>query len=376
MQPRRGVAVDPEPTLEERLPQAAVAGATGVEGTQLALDASASKPGDDDAAIASYTWDLDGDGTYTDAEGATPKVSFPDEGSYPVGVLVTDVSGRSATARADVNVTNAAPVITDARVDDAAPASFSARIADSGSATRVGEALLGRRDRGRDRAADRLERRLHGDGDPPGRVTSARLVVSDGDGGTRRSPRDRRCRSTRSRAPMTRRSRWSAARRRHRPSRPRSRRRPARVRGRRPAGQRVDHAARAVARSDRRRRDLHRRRRRRDRHVHLPRDRQSGPVARREGDGRGRQRPDQIDPVIERAGAPIEPPVATPRVSRPGSKPIDQAKVAAATHRALRRPARSSPSRRRASASAAASSRSGSSRATTRASSCASTASA
>ena len=62
----------------------------GEEGTAITLDASASKPGADDAAIASYAWDLDGDGVYTDAVGATPKATFPDEGTYPVSVLVTD----------------------------------------------------------------------------------------------------------------------------------------------------------------------------------------------------------------------------------------------------------------------------------------------
>ena len=40
VQPRRGVAPEPEPTLEERKPDARVAAATGVEGAEITLDAS------------------------------------------------------------------------------------------------------------------------------------------------------------------------------------------------------------------------------------------------------------------------------------------------------------------------------------------------
>ena len=81
----------------------------GVEGAEITLDASASKPGADEAAISKYEWDLDGDGVYTDAEGVAPKTTFRDEGTYSVGVLVTDATGKSSTATAEVTVTNAAP---------------------------------------------------------------------------------------------------------------------------------------------------------------------------------------------------------------------------------------------------------------------------
>ena len=98
MQPRRGVAPEPEPTREELRPGGDAGGPyTGAEGTAITLDARGSKPGADDAAIAAYAWDLDGDGVYTDAIGATPKASFPDEGTYPVGVLVTDADGARST---------------------------------------------------------------------------------------------------------------------------------------------------------------------------------------------------------------------------------------------------------------------------------------
>ena len=183
VQPRRGVAPEPEPTLEERKPDARVAAATGVEGAEITLDASGSKPGADKAAITSYGWDLDGDGVYTDAEGVAPKTRFNDDGTFTVGVLVTDANGKSATATAEVKVTNAGPAITGARVDDGEPASFSATISDPG-------------------AADVLTAKVFWNGSDSGETvpviasggesvvlasrpgaTSARVVVTDGDGG-------------------------------------------------------------------------------------------------------------------------------------------------------------------------------------------------
>ena len=134
MQPRRGVAPEPEPTLEERKPDARVAAATGVEGAEITLDASASKPGADDAAITSYGWDLDGDGVYTDADGVAPKTTLPRRGH---------LHGRRARHRRQRQVGDGdrrgeghqrRPAITDARVDDGEPASFSAAISDPGTA--------------------------------------------------------------------------------------------------------------------------------------------------------------------------------------------------------------------------------------------------
>ena len=75
VQPRRGTAPDLEPTLVERLPVAAVKGAAGVEGADITLDAGASKPGADDAALASFAWDLDGDGVYARRDAAPRRSS-------------------------------------------------------------------------------------------------------------------------------------------------------------------------------------------------------------------------------------------------------------------------------------------------------------
>ena len=104
IQPRRGVPTDPEPTREQLRPVADAGGPyTAVEGGQVALDARGSKPGADDAAIVAYGWDLDGDGTYADATGETAKASFPDEGTYSVGVLVKDANGGVSTDTAEVD---------------------------------------------------------------------------------------------------------------------------------------------------------------------------------------------------------------------------------------------------------------------------------
>lgn len=55
-----------------------------------------------------YAWDLDNDGTF-EAAGQGASRAFPDDGSYAVGLRVTDSKGASATAKATVNVANVAP---------------------------------------------------------------------------------------------------------------------------------------------------------------------------------------------------------------------------------------------------------------------------
>ena len=84
---------------------------TGVEGAAVGLSAAGSS--DPDAGdVLSYAWDTDNDGQYDDATGSTPNVTFPDNGSYPIGLKVTDSKGASSTATAAVNVSNAKPTMT------------------------------------------------------------------------------------------------------------------------------------------------------------------------------------------------------------------------------------------------------------------------
>jgi len=59
-----------------------------------------------------FQWDLNNNGEYNDATGATVEYSFPQEGDYPVAVLVTNSLGFTNTARTSVTVLNVAPLIT------------------------------------------------------------------------------------------------------------------------------------------------------------------------------------------------------------------------------------------------------------------------
>jgi plastocyanin len=75
-----------------------------VAGEPAALDASASR--DADGSVASYAWDLDGDGAFERQSGteATLAHAFEQAGEHSVAVRVVDDSGDSADARTTVAV--------------------------------------------------------------------------------------------------------------------------------------------------------------------------------------------------------------------------------------------------------------------------------
>jgi alpha-tubulin suppressor-like RCC1 family protein len=77
------------------------------EGAALQLGGSAT------GTIDAATWDLDGDGTFGDATGLTPSVSFPRAGTYVVALRATR-DGNDAVSYAVVKVgdTNRAPVLS------------------------------------------------------------------------------------------------------------------------------------------------------------------------------------------------------------------------------------------------------------------------
>lgn len=83
-----------------------------VDGT-VSLDASASSAATG-STIAAYEWELDGDGAFDDASGATPTVAVPVTGTSLVSVRVTDAAGRSSVDHAVLARTGelAAPAIT------------------------------------------------------------------------------------------------------------------------------------------------------------------------------------------------------------------------------------------------------------------------
>jgi len=91
------------------LPPIADAGGpyTGQEGQPVALDASASA--DPNGGPLTFAWDLDNDGQFDDATGATPSASWGDEGIYTIGVRATDSSSLTDTATTTVTIVNVAP---------------------------------------------------------------------------------------------------------------------------------------------------------------------------------------------------------------------------------------------------------------------------
>ncbi|MEZ6072938.1 MAG: SdrD B-like domain-containing protein [Pirellulales bacterium] len=85
----------------------------GAEGTSVLLDASASNDPDQDAGTLVYEWDLDNDGQFDDATGATTSILLSDgPDSFQVAVRVTDDAGEADVAATTVTVSNVAPSIT------------------------------------------------------------------------------------------------------------------------------------------------------------------------------------------------------------------------------------------------------------------------
>lgn len=92
-----------------------------IEGTDVALTAAGSSAGSDPSAgaIASWEWDFDGDGQYDDATGENPTFALVgQDGSFPIGLRVTDAFGNTATDTSEVDVANVEPVVT---IDPVAP---------------------------------------------------------------------------------------------------------------------------------------------------------------------------------------------------------------------------------------------------------------
>ena len=91
------------------------------EGSNLDLSGAGSDP-DGDAALLSYTWDLNNDGTFGDATGAAPTVTWAalqalspainDDGAYTIRLRVTDPSGLTADSEATLSIINTVPIVS------------------------------------------------------------------------------------------------------------------------------------------------------------------------------------------------------------------------------------------------------------------------
>lgn len=106
-----GVALDGLRLVLSNLPPIASAGGpyTANEGMPFTLDGTSSS--DPEGGPVTYAWDLDADEAFDDATSATISHTFPENGSYPVALRVTDAQGASATVATTVTVLNVAPTV-------------------------------------------------------------------------------------------------------------------------------------------------------------------------------------------------------------------------------------------------------------------------
>jgi Zn-dependent metalloprotease len=136
--------LDQVPTASDAVPAGClpVADAGGpyttAEGADVALDGTGSTGGTDPSAgaIATYAWDLDNDGQYDDATGATPSFTrVGQDGVFPIGLEVTDAFGNTSTSTSQVTVTNVAPTVT---VDGITPVDEHGTVTVTGTVTDPG----------------------------------------------------------------------------------------------------------------------------------------------------------------------------------------------------------------------------------------------
>ena len=105
----------------------------GNEGQSITLTASVTEA---PADTLTFEWDLDGDGSYDDADGTTTTISFTDNGNFTVSVKATDEHGGSSTDSASVTVNNAIPVVnagSDQTMNEGDVVNFDGSFTDSGS---------------------------------------------------------------------------------------------------------------------------------------------------------------------------------------------------------------------------------------------------
>jgi PKD repeat protein len=86
--------------------------------------------------VVSYIWDLDNDGRYDDANGASTSVVFYDEGEYLIRVQATDLLGQVGMAATMVSVSNVPPLVAISQVEiqaqEGQEVAFAATVSDPG----------------------------------------------------------------------------------------------------------------------------------------------------------------------------------------------------------------------------------------------------
>ena len=90
-------------TVRNRPPVAAFTYAPGnpLPGDRIALTSFSADP---DGPLVSQAWDLDGDGSFDDAQGPSASVSFPAAGDYTVKLQVIDRDGAAHVAQGSIGV--------------------------------------------------------------------------------------------------------------------------------------------------------------------------------------------------------------------------------------------------------------------------------
>ena len=100
-------------------------------GQSVTLTSTSSDP---DGRPVIQAWDLDGDGAYDDATGASASLSFPDDGTRQVALRVTDSGGAQRTSSKTITVLNRAPVagfgVSATTVDTGVPITFTSSATD------------------------------------------------------------------------------------------------------------------------------------------------------------------------------------------------------------------------------------------------------
>ena len=108
---------------------------SAIEGENKTLNGIGSS--DPDNNIISYKWDFDNDGEFDDAVGVAPNISFIDNGTYQISLLVTDSYGESDVDTTEIVVNNAPPTVDageDIIIYSGENANFSATFNDVGVA--------------------------------------------------------------------------------------------------------------------------------------------------------------------------------------------------------------------------------------------------
>src|SRR3954447_26499682 len=129
-------------------PPTAMIAATPTSGpTPLTVAFDGTRSTDPEGAALTYSWDLNGDGTFGDATGPTASYTYTAAGVYHPSLRVTDNQGATGTASATITAGNTAPVpVIDApspsltwKVGD--PISFSGHATDTQDGTLPSSAL-------------------------------------------------------------------------------------------------------------------------------------------------------------------------------------------------------------------------------------------